>query len=111
MSAISLDALHADGLISFDDGSDPWSDLADVMAERADADRAAHAAEADQSTRDDGFIYHGRLPSEDVDAFNPSIVSHRTPGPLDDMPAWMERKHGGDPVGAGLPPFSWEVLR
>lgn len=31
--------------------------------------------EAAESTRDDGELYHGRLPSDDVDPFNPWIVA------------------------------------
>lgn len=31
--------------------------------------------EATESTRDDGELYHGRLPSDDVDPFNPWIVA------------------------------------
>jgi len=31
--------------------------------------------EAAESTRDDGELFHGRLPSDDVDPFNPWIVA------------------------------------
>ena len=31
--------------------------------------------EATESTRDDGQLYHGRLPSDDVDPFNPWITA------------------------------------
>ena len=31
--------------------------------------------EAAESTRDDGELYHGRLPSDDCDEFNPWIVA------------------------------------
>ena len=48
-SALTLDALHADGLVSFDDGTDPWADpeLAAELDRRADALREMHAADAD----------------------------------------------------------------
>lgn len=48
-SALTIDALDRDGLISFDDGADPWAD-AEIVAEfdrRSDALRDAHAEDAD----------------------------------------------------------------
>lgn len=77
---------------------------------RRDEAIEAHAADADQSTRDDGLLFHDRLPCEDVDSFNPCIIA-RAPiaAPLEQLPAWMERRHGGgDPIGTGLP-VGWEV--
>lgn len=80
----------------------------------ADEALSAFDTEASASTRDDGLIYHGRLPCEDTDAFNPGIIAHeRTPilPPADDLLPWMERRHGSDPVGTGLPmPAGWRVL-
>ena len=58
-----LEALDQDVL-------DAWCD------ELFDEARAALDAEATPDAfRDDGTLYHGRLPSEDVDAFNPWIVA------------------------------------
>lgn len=65
-----LDA-HADDALLADEAD---ADLAAYLGDRAVAARDALADEADASTRDDGALYHGRLPSEDVDAFNPHIV-------------------------------------
>lgn len=49
---------------------DAWCD------ELLDAAREAFDAEATPDAfRDDGTLYHGRLPSEDVDAFSPWIVA------------------------------------
>ena len=49
---------------------DAWCD------ELFDAAREAIDAEATpEQFRDDGTLYHGRLPSEDVDAFSPWIVA------------------------------------
>ncbi len=44
MTALTIDALYADGLIDFDSGDDPWS--AEVYDERADALRDAYDADA-----------------------------------------------------------------
>ena len=58
-----LEALDQDVL-------DAWCD------ELFDEARAALDAEATPDAfRDDGTLYHGRLPSEDVDAFSPWIVA------------------------------------
>lgn len=75
---------------------------------RRDEAIEVHAADAAQSTRDDGHIYHDRLPCDDVDPFNPQFVAFAPPA-IESLPAWMERRHGGDPIGTGLPPFAWEV--
>lgn len=79
---------------------------------RRDEAVEVHAADADQSTRDDGFLFYDRLPCDDVDYFNPQFAAFaRAPitAPLEPLPAWMERRHGGDPIGTGLP-VGWEVL-
>ena len=78
----------------------------------ADEALSAFDAEASASTRDDGLIYHGRLPCDDADSFNPSIIAHAPIlPPADDLPPWMERRHGSDPVGTGLPlPAGWSAL-
>ena len=92
-----------------DDTHDP--ELTAHLDALADEALSAFDADAAQSTRDDGMLYHGRLPCEDVDGFNPSIIAvARTPitAPLEALPAWMERAHGnGDPIGTGLP-VGWE---
>lgn len=92
-----------------DDTSD--AELTAYLDALADEAREAHAADADQSTRDDGLLFHGRLPCDDVEGFNPCIIAvARTPitAPLEPLPAWMEHKHGGgDPIGTGLP-VGWE---
>lgn len=82
-------------------------ELAAYLDERHDADVAAFEADAAQSTRDDGYLFHGRLPADDADAFNLSITA-RTQILPPALPAWMERRHGGDPIGTGLP-AGWEV--
>ena len=48
-----------------------------AAARRSDANDAIDD-EAAESTRDDGDLYHGRLPSDDVDPFNPWIVARAT---------------------------------
>lgn len=49
---------------------DAWADALN------DAHREALDLEASpEQFRDDGTLFHGRLPSEDVDAFNPWIVA------------------------------------
>lgn len=53
-------------------------DLADFgawCAERRDEAVDEIDREVTESTRDDGDMYHGRLPSDDVDPFNPWIVA------------------------------------
>lgn len=77
---------------SFDDHLD---DLAAYQDELAAAALDAFESDAAQSTRDDGLLFHGRLPCEDTDAFNPCIITHeRTP---------ILPPRGGDPIGTGLP--------
>lgn len=44
-------------------------------AERRDDATAAIDDEARESTRDDGELFHGRLPSDDCDEFNPWVVA------------------------------------
>ena len=46
---------------------DAHADDADVFDMLSDATRDALDADAAQSTRDDGALYHGRLPSGDLD--------------------------------------------
>ena len=68
--------------------------LCDVFADRSAMCAEVYDAEALPETRDDGPLYHGRLPSEDVDAFNPSIVARApvmVPPQMDGqsvIPAW-----------------------
>ena len=92
-----------------DDTHDP--ELNAYFDALADEALSAFDADASASTRDDGMLFHGRLPCEDVDGFNPSIIAvARTPiaAPLEPLPAWMERTHGnGNPIGTGLP-AGWE---
>ena len=77
---------------SFDDHLD---DLAAYKNDLAAAALDAFESDASQSTRDDGMLFHGRLPCEDVDSFNPCIITHeRTP---------ILPPRGGDPIGTGLP--------
>ena len=67
-----LEALDQDVL-------DVWCDeLFDAAREAVDAEATPDAF------RDDGTLYHGRLPSEDVDAFSPWIVARAeiTPAPI-----------------------------
>ena len=62
----------------------------------ADEALSAFDDDAAQSTRDDGMLFHGRLPCEDTDAFNPCVITHRERTPI--LPP-----RGGDPIGTGLP--------
>lgn len=65
------------------------SDLAELdalYAARAENDRDAHHDDASLSTRDDGFLMHGRLPADDVDALNPCIVAVARSKPADYSP-------------------------
>jgi hypothetical protein len=57
------------------DDAEVYDALADTLAaEHSAAARDALDADAAQSTRDDGALYHGRLPCDDTDAFNPHIT-------------------------------------
>ena len=57
-------------------GADELAELRDWAASRAAAAFEALDAEATPDAfRDDGTLYHGRLPSEDVDGFSPWIVA------------------------------------
>lgn len=57
------------------DDAEVYDALADELAaDHSAAARDALDADAAQSTRDDGAIYHGRLPCDDTDAFNPHIT-------------------------------------
>lgn len=71
------------------------------LAERAENCVNAYEAEAAPETRDDGALYHGRLPSEDVEGFNPYIIARAEvwPGPVDVID------------GARLPAESWLGMR
>jgi hypothetical protein len=76
-----------------------WRDALCDAANDCAAD--AFEAEAAAETRDDGALYHGRLPSEDVEGFNPYIIARAEvwPGPVDVID------------GARLPAESWLGMR
>lgn len=49
--------------------------------------------------RDDGSLFHDRLPSEDVDGFNPCVIARAPIVPpcaadCDEIPAWAYRTAG-----------------
>lgn len=77
-----------------------WRDALCDAANDCAAD--AFEAEAAAETRDDGELFHGRLPSEDVEGFNPHIIARAEvwPGEMDDA---IE--------GARLPAQSWMGMR
>lgn len=62
-----MTALHASALAA--------AELALWCAEQQPEIIDAIDREATESTRDDGLLYHGRLPSDDVDPFNPWVVA------------------------------------
>lgn len=74
--------------------------LADAFADRSAMCAEVYDAEALPETRGDGALYHGRVPSEDVDAFNPSIVARApvmVPPQMDGqsvIPAWAYQTAG-----------------
>lgn len=65
-----MTAHHTSALAALD-----LADFAAWCAERRDEAVDEINDEATESTRDDGELYHGRLPSDDVDPFNPCIVA------------------------------------
>lgn len=79
----------------------PAAPTADELAELRDwaASRAAEAFEAldaeatPDAFRDDGELFHGQLPSGDVDAFNPWIVARAEiyPAPVSIHPGMLLR--------------------
>lgn len=56
------------------DTHEALSDDADIRDAIAQEQREAHELDAALSTRDDGAIYHGRLPHEDDDPFTPWVI-------------------------------------
>ncbi len=77
-----------------------WLDA--FCAERSESDTDAFDVEASQGTRDDGSLYHDRLPCEDIEPFNPHIIARAEvwPGEMDDA---IE--------GAQMPAESWMGMR
>lgn len=67
-----LVALPSDGALS--DRHEALSDDADIRDAIAQEQREAFELDAALSTRDDGAIYHGRLPHEDDDPFTPWVI-------------------------------------
>ena len=65
-----MTALHHSALAAVE-----AADFAAWAAARRDDETAAIDDEARESTRDDGLLYHGRLPSDAVDPFNPWVVA------------------------------------
>ena len=65
-----MTAHHASALAAVE-----TAELAAWAAARRDDETAAIDDEARESTRDDGNLYHGRLPSDDVDELNPWITA------------------------------------
>jgi hypothetical protein len=53
------------------------ADDAEIRDAIADEHHEAYAQDLALSTRDDGAIYHGRLPGDDCDGFSPHIVAQR----------------------------------
>ena len=51
------------------------AELAAWAAARRDDANDAIDDEARESTRDDGDLFYGRLPSDDVDEFNPWVIA------------------------------------
>mgnify|MGYP000846174129 FL=1 len=76
--------------------------LADAFADRSAMCAEVYDAEALPETRDDGSLYHGRVPSEDCDAFNPCVIARAgvgqiVPPPADGqsiVPAWAYQTAG-----------------
>jgi hypothetical protein len=67
---------------------DAWADaLLDEAREAIDREATP------EQFRDDGTLYHGRLPSEDVDAFSPWIVARAEvyPAPVSIYPGMLLR--------------------
>lgn len=65
-----MTALHRSALAAVE-----AAELAAWAAARRDDETAAIDDEARESTRDDGELFYGRLPSDDIDPFNPWIVA------------------------------------
>ena len=65
-----MTALHASAMAAVE-----AAELAAWAAARRDDETAAIDDEARESTRDDGELFYGRLPSDDIDPFNPWIVA------------------------------------
>lgn len=74
--------------------------LADAFADRSAMCAEVFDAEAIGETRDDGALYHGRVPSEDCDAFNPCVVARSgvmvppCAADVECVPAWAYRTAG-----------------
>jgi len=68
VTALHPSALYAPTAADLDE-------LAAIFAEHQPEVIDAIDREAAESTRDDGELYHGRLPSDDCDEFNPWIVA------------------------------------
>lgn len=73
-----------------------WRDALCDAANDSAAD--AYELEAAPETRDDGALYHGRVPSADADAFNPYIIARAEVWP-------------GEIEGAQMPAQSWMGMR
>ena len=84
---IDLDTLRASEDACVDlDAHEALSDDADIYDAIVAEQREAFERDAALSTRDDGAIYHGRLPGDDCDGFSPHIVAQRGPRVLFRLP-------------------------
>ena len=71
---IDLDAVRVSDDACVDlDAHEALSDDADIYDAIGAEQREAFERDAALSTRDDGAIYHGRLPGDDCDGFSPHI--------------------------------------
>lgn len=61
--------------------------LADAFADRALMCAEVFDAETIGETRDDGELFHGRVPSEDCDALNPCVIARARVGQIVPPPA------------------------
>lgn len=77
--AMRKEAHYAGDLVALSDSAtadthEALSDDAEIYDAIAQEQRDAHEHDAHLSTRDDGALYHGRLPHEDSDPFTPWVI-------------------------------------
>lgn len=73
---------------------DAASEDDDIYTAIADASREVYDADAARSTRDDGALYHERLPADDADPFTPRITAQGRPVPSAESSRGSRGPHG-----------------
>lgn len=99
---VACEPVESDAIVPPVPSADDRTEFDAWLSDRSAMCAEVYDAEALPETRDDGALYHGRVPSEDCDAFNPCVIARAgvgqiVPPPADGqsiVPAWAYQTAG-----------------